>query len=298
MPVLSEYHQLIQFPSSHNLETKFLKHKQNVMERAFFLEKKDKRIYCVEYLPRHDYSKNHGVILCRPIWGERIRTRRIFTNLARTLSVEGFSVITCDYFGDGNSGGETLDMSYSGMVDNIILLHEYMQSEYQIPGFSLVGFLVGSNIAMDAQYRILDLERMILFEPLLSPIDKMKEALRANLSSQMVVHKKIIKNRDELIEDIKNDIPVNIDGFVIGKLFWESFEKASPLTIQSDFSGTAVIFSIVEKGRKRSDFSTIAKSYPNGRHETIDKEFIWTEWKVYNPCPHLFINTVKAELQT
>lgn len=265
-------------------------------ERAFFLEEKGKRLYCVEYLPGSNESRNHGIILCKPMWGERIRTHRIFTNLARLLSMDGFSVITCDYFGDGNSGGETLDMSFSGMVDDIMMLHQYMHSKLRISGFSMVGLRIGSNVAMTAQRQIPDLTRMILFEPLLSPIDRIKDALRANLSTQMVVHKKIIKNREALIQDIKNDIPVNVDGFVIGKIFWESFEKAGPFTIQNDFSGPVVIYSIVDKGRKGTDFSAITKSYSNGRHETIDKEFIWRDWKSHVPNPPLFLKTVKTEL--
>ena len=57
----------------------------NKKERHFFLEKENKRIYCVEYIADPAKNNKQGIILCKPTWGERIRTHRIFTNLARLL---------------------------------------------------------------------------------------------------------------------------------------------------------------------------------------------------------------------
>jgi len=271
--------------------------KQNLgKERHFFLEENSKVIYCVEYLPEDRTNKNYGVILCKPMWGERIRTHRIFTHLARMLSSEGFTVITFDYYGDGNSGGETKDLSYFSMVNDILSLYRYVDKKYQVNRFALIGLLVGANIAIDAEPKFHKLNKMILFEPLLNPIDRIKKALRANLSSQMVVHKKTIKNRDALIQDLRNDIPVNIDGFIIGKKLWESFEQASPLKIESDFPGSVSVYSMVDKGRKGTDYSELAQSFSNCNFQTIEKEFIWTDWKYYIPKPPIFINAVRSEL--
>ena len=264
-------------------------------ERHFFLKEKGKQIYCVEYLPSEKESKKYGVILCRPIWGERIRTHIIFSNLARLLSENGFSVITCDYYGDGNSGGETKELNYFSMVDDITLLHHYFSQNYHIDTFCLLGLRMGANVAIGVEPQILNLEKIILFEPVLNPINVFKKSLRANLATQMAIHKKILKTREDLIKDLKQDLLVNIDGFVIGKKFWESFEQVSPLKVESNFDKSVALYSLSPKGRKGSDYSSLARNYKDSTVQNIEQEFIWTEWKNHYPKPKIFFEAIMSE---
>ena len=87
-----------------------------------------------------------------------------------------------------------------------------------------------------------------------------------------------------------------MDGFLIGKKLCESFEKFSPLKIESNFKGQVTIISLVEKNKKIQDFSELSKNYQNGTSLTIQKEFIWTDWKYYIPIPPIFFNAIKSEL--
>jgi len=263
-------------------------------EQHFFLEvKQDRPVYCVKYLPEKDHDKRLGVILCKPIWGERIRTHRIFTNLGRMLRSEGFTVITCDYYGDGNSGGDTLDLNFFGMVEDLEALYRYLERKYHLEEFALVGLRIGANCAIEAEKRIPGLSQMILFEPIPNLIEYLKQGLRSNLSTQMAAHKKIIKNRETLIQEIKSGIPVNMDGFLIGKELWESFERASPLNVNSEFSGEVTFISLVEGRRKPLEFSHLAKRYQNGKWITLEKEFIWTDWKKNLPMPPVFLQEIR-----
>lgn len=265
-------------------------------ERHFFLEQFDNRIYCVEYIADPSNDNKEGIILCKPIWGERIRTHRIFTNLARMLREEGFNIITFDYFGDGNSGGDTLDLNFHGMVNNIKAVSEYFLNQHQIESFTMIGLRIGANCAVKAEPSIKNLKRMILFEPIPNLVEDLKIGLRANLSTQMAVHKKILKSRTVLIEEIKKGIPVNMDGFLISKELWESFEQVSPLEISSNFTGPVKIISMVEKNKKGIDFSEPAGNYINGSSLAIEKEFIWTDWKYYIPNPPIFFETIRSAL--
>ena len=269
---------------------------KTLKERHFFLEHDQKRIYCVEYVPTEEAKRDCCVILCKSIWGERIRTHRIFTNLARTLRDIGFYVATCDYYGDGNSGGETKDLTFSGMVQDVQLLHDYLAENTAIKNVSLAGLRFGSNVAICVEPMISGTQRMILFEPIGDPEGVLKEWLRANLASQMAIHKKILKNRNELIDDLKNGLFVNIDGFVIGKEFWESFEVITPFCVNSDFSGPVSVYSLPAKGRKPADFSNLAAGYRSPQLKTLESEFVWTGWKQHVPKPPRFIETVVAEL--
>ena len=264
-------------------------------ERPFFLHEGGKPVYCVEYLPNAHKKNNLGIIICKPLWGERIRTHRIFTNLARALCRDGIALITCDHYGDGNSGGDTLDLSFSGMVEDVLSLQKYFRERHGTKEFSLVGFRMGATCAIEAAGRIDNLQRMILIEPILSPIDYLKEGLRSNLTSQMALYKKILKNRETLIREIKEGIPVNMDGFLIGKRLWDSFEAVSVFEADRGFEGEVLVIALAEKGKKPVDYSSLAKRYRYGRSEVLKKEFGWDDWKMNITNPPLLFNRIKNE---
>ena len=278
------------------LNTQVLK-KMSERERHFFLQESRKQIYTVKYLPDAKLDNSLGVILCKPIWGERIRTHLIFSNLARFLSDKGFTVITCDYFGDSNSGGETCDLNYFSMVDDIEILHSYMLRSYDVKGCYLVGLRLGANVAMSVECRLSRINKLVLFEPVKDPKALFKKALRANLATQMAVHKKIIQTREQLIQDLQDDKLVNIDGFVIGKDFWQSFEQISPFIAESTFDKQVVFYSMIPPGKKGSNFSTLSECYKNSSIKNIEQEFDWTGWKSYVATPKLFFEAVDGELK-
>lgn len=267
-------------------------------ERHFFLEAKGKAIYCVEYLPEDTLDNGRGVILCKPIWGERIRTHRIFTNLANMLASQGFSVVTCDYYGDGNSGGETQDLTYSGMVEDIELIYDYLSDQRDPAAMMVVGLRLGACCALSVNSRLPKVVKTILIEPVPNIIDYLKDALRANLTSQMAIHKKIVRNREQLIEDLKAGILINIDGFVIGKRFWESFESASSMKIIEGLNGSFVVFSLVDQRGKSTDYTGLFSRLENVRFEKIPKEFTWTDWKYYVPSPPILFEKVLQEINS
>lgn len=266
-------------------------------ERAFFHKNDQKHIYMVEYVPDDAAKLQHGVILCKPIWGERIRTHRIYTNLARSLAGAGMHVITCDYYGDGNSAGSSLELDVGGMADDIVAMSLYMNQKFVLERFTLVGMLIGANAARLSGNRIGNLKKMILIQPVLNPIEHLEAALRSNLSTQMVVHKKVLKDRNTLISEIKNGIPVNVDGFMLSKRLWESYERISPMKDQQvEYAGDTIIISLKKKASKGNDYTQLKPSMHITKIIDIEQEFVWTDWKVYKPKPAILFQTLKNEI--
>ena len=269
-------------------------------EKHFFLNRGGISIYCVEYIPFDSKPIDTTVIICKPIWGERIRTHMVFANLARILAQRGFSVITCDYYGDGNSGGDTCEMTFPKMVESIEKIYGYACEKKFPKKFALIGLRIGANVAMHIETRIKNNEKMLIFEPIKDPIDYFREALRANLANQMMVHKKILKTREDLIDDLMNNRFVNIDGFVIGGEFWNSFAEISPFTIDTKYEKQIVVYTMTPMGRKvkKNDFSWIAENYQQLQIKNIEQEFVWTGWKKHVPKPIQFINEIIAQLES
>lgn len=267
-------------------------------ERYFFLEKNNKRIYCGEYIPEKSKNRKIGLILCKPLWGERIRTHAICTNMARMLCEDGYFIITCDYYGDGNSGGDTLDLDYSSMVDDVRILYEHLDQNRGIDAFALIGLRIGANCALASSSYMQDLKKIIMIEPIPDLLLSLKTGLRSNLSNQMIIYKEIRKNRDDLIQDIINGVPVNMDGFLICKDLYCSFEKADLLE-NSDFSRCPLtVITLDKKSRVIKAFESIAKRLDNVVLKAVEKEFYWTEWKINKPRPPRLFQMIRDELCT
>ncbi|MEW6442076.1 MAG: alpha/beta hydrolase [bacterium] len=267
------------------------------MEEHYFIRDHDRSIYCVEYGPDEPYRADQAVLLCKPIWGERIRTHRIFTNLGRALARKGFHAVTCDYFGDGNSSGDALDLTFDGMVEDVLRLYASLERKAFLSPFSLIGLRLGATVALAAATRLPSPGKVILIEPVLDPIASLEEALRANLARQMVVHRKIVRNRSQLIEDIQSGMVVDVDGFSIGKRLWESYEKVAPAALMQSLRAPVTLISLVPKKGERGGECPIALN-PNGRHLSLPQEFRWTDWKGYKPVPPILFDQLLALLSS
>jgi len=194
-------------------------------------------------------------------------------------------VISCDYYGDGNSGGDTADLTFQGMKEDTKLMHGYLSQHADLDRYALIGLRVGANCAMGVADEIGHVDDMILIEPIPDFIEILKTGLRANLTSQMTRYKKILKNRDVLIQEIREGIPVNMDGFLITRKLWESFENQGLENLQTHYNGRALILALDETGRSNPQIEKISSKYPNGDLKFIRKEITWTEWKYYQPKP-------------
>jgi alpha-beta hydrolase superfamily lysophospholipase len=265
------------------------------MERYFFLEHHNKSVYCVEYLPQDLEHIKTGVIICSPIRGERIRTHRIFTSLARELQKMNHYVITCDYFGDGNSSGESNELTLESIADDIKAMCSRMLEVVGVKKYYAVGYRMGASV-LPLTLDQLKINKAILIDPILEPVNFLTEALRANLTSQMMRYKKVIKNREVLIREIQEGYTINTDGFLIGREMWESFEKNTPIYANGKFKGDVIIISS-ENLKKRSDeIFKFSQGFKKARVDFVKKEVVLTSWKYYTQRPPIIFSKIFNEI--
>ena len=265
------------------------------MDRHFFLQHHNKSIYCVEYLPQNGKSIDTAVIICTPIWGERIRTHRIFTSLSRELQKKNSYVLTCDYFGDGNSQGESHQLSFENIIEDLNSLYNYALEKYKIENYYFIGFRLGASALISLLDKA-EVKKAILIDPILNPISYLEDALRANLTAQMTRHKKIIKNRDVLIKEIKENQLINVDGFLIGAEMWRSFEKYSPIFGNKNFKGDLVILSSENSKKRAEEIVKFGQEFKRARVEFVKKEVVLTSWKYYTQKPPIIFSKIFSEI--
>lgn len=265
------------------------------MEKHFFLENGRKSRFCVEYLPENYQNIDTGVIICTPIKGERIRTHRIFYNLAREICKRNLYAIRFDFFGDGNSSGESHELNFESMMGDVEDVYLFVLKEYNLKKFYIIGYRIGASVANLVMDQINPL-KVILIDPVVNPLDYLQESLRANLTSQMTRYKKIILNRNKLIEEIKENKLINADGFLIGKEMWESFARFSPLRGNNKYKGKVLVLNTNLSKNYKNQLENFIDGYKNFHIESIDSEIILTSWKFYQQRPTILFNQVLREI--
>jgi alpha/beta superfamily hydrolase len=133
-------------------------------------------LYGVYHPPRAHTSRPTAVVLCYPLWQEYMRAHRAFRQLAMLLSKAGFSVLRFDYFGTGDSAGESDAGDVSRWTHDISTAIDELKDTAAVTKVSLVGLRVGASLAAAVATERKDLDRVILWDPVVggkSYVEKM-----------------------------------------------------------------------------------------------------------------------------
>jgi pimeloyl-ACP methyl ester carboxylesterase len=97
--------------------------------------------------------------------------------MARRLVRAGFHVLTFDYYGCGDSGGEYEDGCISGWCQDILLAVDTMRKEFHLDHVCLLGLHLGASLAMIAAADRDDIDALVLWDPVVSGKDLVEEML-------------------------------------------------------------------------------------------------------------------------
>jgi alpha/beta superfamily hydrolase len=142
----------------------------------FFFGNSKQPLYGVYHPPRAHTSRPTAVVLCYPLWQEYMRAHRAFRQLAMLLSKAGFSVLRFDYFGTGDSAGESDAGDVSRWTHDISTAIDELKDTAAVTKVSLVGLRVGASLAAAVATERKDLDRVILWDPVVggkSYVEKM-----------------------------------------------------------------------------------------------------------------------------
>ena len=131
----------------------------------FFFGNSKEPLYGVYHPPRAQTSRPTAVVLCYPLWQEYMRAHRAFRQLAILLSKAGFSVLRFDYFGTGDSAGESDAGEVSRWTRDISTAIDELKDTAGVSRVSLVGLRVGASLAAAVAAERKDLDRVILWDP-------------------------------------------------------------------------------------------------------------------------------------
>jgi uncharacterized protein len=145
--------------------------------QPFYFGSSRRPVFGVYHAPEADRAKRAGVVLCHPLGHEYLRAHRAFRNLAVALAAQGLHVLRFDYSGSGDSAGDDEDVTIEQCLADLDAAIEELKDTSGIAKVSLVGLRLGATFAAMAACRRSDVERLVLWDPVLDGASYLEEML-------------------------------------------------------------------------------------------------------------------------
>ena len=134
---------------------------------SFHFGSRQRRLFGYYEPAQANLSKVRAVLLCHPMDNEQVFAYRTMRQLAARLARAGFHVLRFDYFGTGDSYGDTGEGDLEGWCGDIETAIEELKEISGATKVDLVGLRLGANLsARVAAHRPKEISKLILWEPL------------------------------------------------------------------------------------------------------------------------------------
>lgn len=256
-------------------------------ETPFFFDGGTEQLFGV--LHRCESVKGTGFVFCHPFMEEKLWAHRVFVHMARKLATRGYPVLRFDCRGNGDSDGEFSTTTMADYLADIgTAIGELHHQEPNVQHIGLLGLRLGASFSLQAaRQHGLD-GPLVLWEPITNGDRYSQEILRSNLTAQMAVHGKVQVTREQLVENMQNGDPVDVEGY---EFSWSVFDSLRQLNLEGeepiDYAGRSLILQTVKNEKQPLRKDIIALADRLGAQATVDKveeEPFWREIKTYYGC--------------
>lgn len=135
----------------------------------FHFGTRQRRLFAVYDAAHQRFRSPRAVVLCQPLGSEHLFAYRTMRQLGGRLAQAGFHVLRFDYYGTGDSSGETEKIDFSAWSEDVEMAIDEIMAMTGAAKVTLVGLRLGANLAAQAAVRRAnEVEKLVLWEPLLS----------------------------------------------------------------------------------------------------------------------------------
>lgn len=128
----------------------------------------DAPLFGVYQPPLTDADRDTGVVICNPFGPEYTSSHRALRQLGIRLARAGFHLLRFDYRGSGDSSGEGDQLDLETLKADVASAIEFLKDMAGLSKVSLVGLRLGAAVAALAAAGRRDVERLVLWEPVVS----------------------------------------------------------------------------------------------------------------------------------
>lgn len=251
-------------------------------ETPFFFPVADQELFGILHRPT-TAPNGSGFVFCHPFAEEKLWAHRVYVSLARDLAARGHTVLRFDHMGHGDSDGEFQHASVATHLRDIEAAVGRLRVECPgLEGVGLLGLRLGGTFAALSAERVPGINRLVLWDPVVDGGRYMQEVLRSNLTSQLAAYGKVLQDRKALVESLNDGKAINVDGYELGRDFYEQASAINLLSGSPTFKGDVLILQVGKPGQPaRKDLSALQEHYPGATLKLCVEEPFWREIKPF-----------------
>ena len=263
-------------------------------ETPFYFSGDDSALFGVLHQPPTPSGRS-AFVFCHPFGEEKLWSHRVYVAFARALAAAGHPVLRFDYAGNGDSDGSFSRSSLATAIADVRAAVGEARRRSGVHAVSLLGLRLGATIASLAAEEIGDIDRLLLWSPVVDGARYMQELLRINLTTQMAVYKEIRRDREALVVALRAGETVNVDGYEMSLNLYEQVSAVKLADAPKRCAAPCLIAQIDRQpGRPMPDLTRLAACYSNASIIVAQEEPFWKEIaRFYDRAPSLFDETNK-----
>ncbi|HVZ73437.1 MAG TPA: alpha/beta hydrolase [Polyangia bacterium] len=143
---------------------------------TFFFGDPERPLFGAMHEPPRPSASPRVAVVCAPLWQEGVRAHRVLRQLGVRLVKEGFSTLRFDYEGAGDSAGATEDGEVARWLVDVGRAVDEAKRRKNVARVTLVGLRFGATLAALAAAARDDVERLVLWEPIVEGPRFLEEA--------------------------------------------------------------------------------------------------------------------------
>jgi len=201
------------------------------------------QLFGTYYLPQANLTRSTGVVLCYPMGQEYMWMHRAYRQLATLFTRAGFHVLRFDYYGCGDSGGNSDQGNIDQWLDDISIAIEEMKDSSGVTKVTLVGFRLGATLSVMVSEERNDVDSLALWDPVVNGNDYILELMK--------IHGDWMEsNLPNLNTFYQNNGDLEIMGFPITSRLQSNLKKINLLNTKKQIANQIYL---VESGKMKSD---------------------------------------------
>ena len=192
-----------------------------VQQQQYYRDHQGTQFFFSLHPAAEDKATGTAVLLAPAMYEELQEARQAAVNFANGLAEKGITVLRFDYRGQGESGGEMHEYSPSDLVDDICFAFKELQQAGTFKQIGALGVRFGGNLLAVAAREIKP-AYLLAWSPIYDGKNYAKTILWTNLTTQMMVHRKIVEDRKVLLQKLEEGKLVDVDGYKLN-LEWYNY---------------------------------------------------------------------------
>jgi exosortase A-associated hydrolase 2 len=203
-----------------------------------------------------------GVVFCNPFGEERKSSALVMARLARAVAEAGFPTLRFDYYGCGDSEGESIEATVRTQVEDIRLAAGWLVERTGVSAICLLGLRLGATLAACAAQAMTGCSSLVLIEPVTDGAEYFGGELRRKLLRQMLTEGRGRGSRAEMLRELESDEAVlDLDGFAVRGSTYRELKALGIRAGEVRFAGPVLVCQVHFNARPKPELEAACEAY-------------------------------------